>query len=258
MRAPDRAGIAAGNPRAGASWPLVPYSNRIRSGRFPWRGRVIELEKDELSGPHAIHGHGWRRPWTAHDVSPSACTLRQSHAADGFWPFDYEARQSFALTREGFTLWMSITNTGKEPMPAGLGHHPYFHRPADVRLRVTTREYWEADAEIIPLRRLPVPPTLDFSAGRAVNEVKTDHVFIGWKRPCTIEWPSAGLALDIDAAALYDRLVIFVPPGQPFFAIEPVSHDTDAVNRPEDDTGLRTLAPGESLQGEMRFTVRNL
>lgn len=258
MRAPDYAAIAQGNPRGGASWPLVPYSNRIRNGRFAWRGRLIELAKDHLSGPHAIHGNGWRHPWTAHDVSASAATLRQVHAADAFWPFDYEARQSFALTPEGFTLWMAVTNTGKEPMPAGLGHHPYFHRPDDVRLRVRTREVWEADAEILPVRRVPVPPALDFSAGRRVNDIQADGVFVDWTRPCVVEWPSARLALEIDAAEIYGRLVIFVPPGQPFFAIEPVSHDTDAINRPKDDTGLRTLGPGETLQGEMRFTIRSL
>ncbi|MBL8571854.1 MAG: aldose 1-epimerase [Phreatobacter sp.] len=258
MRAPDRAAIAAGSPRGGASWPLVPYSNRIRNGRFPWAGRIITLAQDELSRGHAIHGQGWRAPWTAHDVSQSAATLRQVHAADGFWPFDYEARQSFALTPDGFTLWMALTNTGKAPMPAGLGHHPYFHRTADVRLRVATREIWETDAEVLPVRRVPVPPAADLSAGRAVNSIESDHVHVGWKRPAVIEWPSARLALDIDATPIYDRLVVFVPPGEPFFAIEPVSHDTDALNRPQDDTGMRTLAPGETLQGDMRFTVRSL
>lgn len=258
MRAPDRAAVAQGSPRAGASWPLVPYSNRIRDGRFPWLGRIIELAKDDLGKQHAIHGQGWRRPWTTHDLSPSAATMRQVHAADGFWPFDYEARQSFALTAAGFTLWMSITNTGTTAMPAGLGHHPYFHRTADVRLRVGTREIWETDAEVLPVRRVPVPPAIDLSAGRAVNAIQSDHVHVGWTRPALIEWPSAKLALEIDAAAIYDRLVIFVPPDQPFFAVEPVSHDTDALNRPKDDTGMRTLAPGETLQGEMRFTVRSL
>jgi galactose mutarotase-like enzyme len=34
-----------------------------------------------------------------------------------------------------------------------------------------------------------------------------------------------------------------------------VSHDTDAFNRPGEDGGLRVLAPGETLQGEMRFAV---
>ena len=62
--------------------------------------------------------------------------------------------------------------------------------------------------------------------------------------------------LEISASAIFGRLIVFVPPGQPFFAVEPVSHDTDAFNRPGAQGGLRVLAPGETLQGEMRFAAR--
>jgi aldose 1-epimerase len=258
MRAPDIAAIKAGSPRGGASWPLVPYSNRIRDGRFPWRGNIVTLAKDVLSTDHAIHGNGWRRPWSVHNRSESGALLKQVHAGDDFWPFAYEAQQGFALTAEGFTLWMAVTNTGDGPMPAGLGHHPYFHRSDDVRLRVVTKEMWDADAQRFPVTRVKVPPAMDFSADRAISTATGDAVFVGWERPARITWPAARLALDIDAAAIYDRLVVFIPPGQPFFAVEPVSHDTDAFNRPKDDSGVKILAPGETLQGEMTFTVSRL
>jgi aldose 1-epimerase len=255
MRAPDLDAIRRGSPRGGASWPLVPYSNRIRDGRFPWRGRIFTLAKDVLSTDHAIHGNGWRRPWSTHERSESGVRLKQVHAGDAFWPFAYEAQQAFALTPRGFTLWMAVTNTGDGPMPAGLGHHPYFHRSDDVRLRVAAREMWDADEQRFPVKRVTVPAAMDFSADRAVASASGDAVFVGWERPARITWPAARLALDIDAGAIYDRLVVFIPPGQPSFAVEPVSHDTDAVNRPKEDSGLRTLAPGETLEGEMKFTV---
>jgi len=258
MRPPDLPGLAAGNPRAGASWPLVPYSNRIRNGRFPWRGKIIELERDWLSKEHAIHGNGWRRPWSVHDLSASAVTMKQRHAGDGFWPFSYEAQQSFALTPDGFTLWMAVTNSGAAPMPAGLGHHPYFHRTPDATLRVTTRELWETDDEKLPTRRVKVPPLLDFTAARRVDPLGLDGIFVGWMRPARIEWPAARLALNIAASSIFERLVIFIPPGEPFFAVEPVSHDTDAFNHLKDDTGVKILGPGETLQGEMSFIVQRL
>lgn len=255
MRAPDRALLRAGNPRGAASWPLVPYSNRVRGARFAWKGRTIELARDALGGDHAIHGNGWRRPWVVEDESPSAAMLVQRHEADGFWPFACEARQGFALDAGGATLWMALTNTGDADMPAGLGHHPYFRRSADARLRVGLGEMWEGDEARFPLRRVPVPARFDFSAGREVDPVDLDAVFVGWTRPARIEWPSDRLALEISASAIFGRLVVFVPPGQPFFAVEPVSHDTDAFNHPGAESGLRVLAPGETLQGEMRFAV---
>ena len=137
---------------------------------------------------------------------------------------------------------MAVTNTGDGDMPAGLGHHPYFRRSKDARLRVGLGEMWEGDEAGFPLRRVPVPARFDFSAGREVDPVDLDAVFVGWTRPARIEWPSERLVLEISASAIFGRLVVFVPPGKPFFAVEPVSHDTDAFNRPGEDGGLRVLA----------------
>jgi aldose 1-epimerase len=259
MRAPDPALIAAGNPRGGASWPLVPYSNRIRGGRFRWQDEDIELARDELSGPHAIHGDGWRRAWRATQAGPHAARLDYSHAGDAFWPFAYAAEQRFALSPDGFDLAMSIVNTGTRPMPAGLGHHPYFRRDAQTRLVVALGDMWLGDAEYFPVRRVALPPRFDFAAGRAVDPVDLDAAFVGWTRPARIEWPDAGLALEITADPIFGRLIVYIPRGKDFFAVEPVSHDTDAVNRPpEQETGLRVLGPGETLAGSMRFSVRPL
>jgi aldose 1-epimerase len=259
MRAPDLAEIAARNPRGGASWPLVPYSNRIRDGRFPWHGRVIELARDHLSGDHAIHGNGWRRPWQVVSADAAHAVLAQRHTPDGFWPFAYHARQDFALTPDGFALTMSVENTGDEAMPAGLGHHPYFRRAADTRLQVGLGEMWDGDAARFPRRRVTVPEAFDFRTARPVDPIDLDAVFVGWTRPARIEWPDAGLALEIAADPLYGRLVVFIPPGRDVFAVEPVSHDTDAMNRaPDADHGLVRLAPGATLAGRMTFRVMPL
>ena len=256
MRAPDLAEIAARNPRGGASWPLVPYSNRIRDARFPWRGRMIELARDHLSGDHAIHGQGWRRPWQVVSADATRAVLEQRHAPDGFWPFAYRARQDFTLTPDGVALTMSVENIGDEAMPAGLGHHPYFRRAPDTRLQVGLGSMWEGDAACFPRRRVTVPDAFDFRTARAVDAIDLDAVFVGWTRPARIDWPDAGLALEISADAIYGRLVVFIPPGRNVFAVEPVSHDTDALNRPpEDDHGLACLAPGEILSGGMTFRV---
>lgn len=259
MRAPDAGLIGAGNPRGGASWPLVPYSNRIRNGCFDWLGGRIELARDELSGPHAIHGDGWRRAWTVLCASADAARIAYRHPGDRFWPFAYAAEQHFELTVDGFRLGMSLTNTGTQAMPAGLGHHPYFRRAPDTRLAVRLGDMWLGDEERFPARRVPLPGAFDFADGRKVDTVDLDAAFLDWERPARIEWPDAGLALEISADDLFGRLIVFVPPGQPFFAVEPVSHDTDAVNRsPGTPTGLRVLEPGETLAGEMRFDLRPL
>jgi aldose 1-epimerase len=54
-------------------------------------------------------------------------------------------------------------------------------------------------------------------------------------------------------------LVVYVPAGRDFFAVEPVSHMNNAVNRPDAvDNGLSNIAPGEQLTGRVRFAVETL
>src|SRR5262245_51690171 len=50
--------------RGHASYPLVPYSNRIADARLVFDGREYALERNFGDHPHSIHGVGWQREWT--------------------------------------------------------------------------------------------------------------------------------------------------------------------------------------------------
>jgi aldose 1-epimerase len=57
---------------------------------------------------------------------------------------------------------------------------------------------------------------------------------------------------------LFGHLVVYVPPGQDFFCVEPVSHVNDGFNlldRGVAGTGVRILEPGERLAGVVRLSV---
>ena len=56
-----------------------------------------------------------------------------------------------------------------------------------------------------------------------------DNCFDGWDGRATIVWPARRLRLDLEASAPFRHLVIYVPPGQSFFCVEPVSHANGQV-----------------------------
>jgi aldose 1-epimerase len=65
------------------------------------------------------------------------------------------------------------------------------------------------------------------------------------------------MSITLSASAGMDFLHLYMPPGRGFFCAEPVSHMPGAIQRPGMlGTGLRFLAPGESLQAWMRIEVR--
>ena len=108
--------FAQRDPREAASFPLVPFSNRIADGRFAFGGAVHQLDRNSPPEPHAIHGHGWQHAWTVREASARAAALEFAHRVVNT-PFDYRATQSFALTADSLTVTLEIANTGGTPMP---------------------------------------------------------------------------------------------------------------------------------------------
>ena len=243
--------------REAASFPLVPFSNRVADGRFAFAGAVYQLDRNSPPEPHAIHGHGWQHAWTVRKASARSAVLEFAHRIAGT-PFDYRATQSFALAEDGLSVTLEIANTGGTPMPAGLGLHPYFLRSEAVTLCARLEHVWRADARKLPQERAPLPPEWDFGNALRVATLALDNCFGGWRGTAAIRWPERDLGLVITADPVFGHLVIYIPAGQDFFCVEPVSHVNDGFNlaaRGVADTGVQILAPGASLRGAVCLAV---
>ena len=243
--------LARGEPGGLSSFPLVPWSNRIRAGRFTFGGRSIALTPN-LRG-HAIHGLGYRTSWTVADRGPSEAVLDHRHAA-GEWPWSYRATQRIALTASGLDVEMVVTNESETTMPVGLGWHPYFPRTAATTLHAHVTGIWLTDDEILPTACVTPPTDRDPRRGLAVDRVALDNVFLGWDREAVITWPERHARLRLTARGPLTTLVVYTPPGEPFFCAEPVSHITEAFNLAaagRQDTGMLSLTPGESACAAM-------
>ena len=255
LRPATATAIADRDPLGMASFPLVPFSSRIREGRFGFGGHAVSLPLNFPPERHAIHGHGWQASWHIVDVEEDTATIAYTHAADR-WPWAYEAGQTFSLGETGLSLIMTLTNRGDGPMPAGLGPHPYFVRTPGARIAATVDRLWGSDSEVMPTALTAPPPGRDLNAGLAPAETVMDNTFTGWDHRVEISWPEWGARLVMEAPPPLDFLVVFTPPGEDYFCVEPVSNMTDAFNLAaagRRDTGMTVLEPGETLTGIVRF-----
>jgi len=245
-----------------ASWPLVPYSNRINKGRFSFGGADYEVAVEYL-GPanknswHASHGQGWRYPWDVVRQEGKRCDLAFVLTDRRVWPSPYKAMQSFRLDDKGLTLRLSVKNTGKMPMPVGLGLHPYFPRPRGTTLQAVVGKLWEIDENTIPSRLVSTPAKYNFVTPKALDTARLDHCFEGYGGIMEIVWPGMPVKLRVTSSKNLGHFVVYTPRGKDFFCAEPVSHMPDAVNRMKKDstTGLVVLKPGETLSADYRFEV---
>ncbi len=257
MRPAGPAFFADHDPFQASSFPLVPFSNRIADRRFGFQGRVHELPVNFPSEPHAIHGQGWQLAWTVAEADARHAVLELAHRIAGT-PFDYRARQTLALGDRGLEMALELTNAGAGPMPAGLGVHPYFVRTAGVTLEARLGRVWLMDERKLPTAPAPLPAGWDFEGAPRLAGLALDHCFGGWDGSALIHWPETGTRLRIEAEPLFGHLVVYIPPDQAIFCVEPVSHANDAFNladRGVPDTGVRILAPGETLGGHIGFYV---
>ncbi len=242
-------------PRALGCYPLVPFSGRVAGRHFTWRGVTHELPA--LLNGHAIHGAGWQEPWRVADLDARSLSLVLDHIPGPLWPFAFRAEQYFVLSPEGLTVELEITNTDMQPTPAAFGLHPYFPRNAATTLQFSAAKVWlnPANAEI-PDRSETVPAAWDHTAPRTPVE-GIDNCFASWTRPARITWPDRGLALSITADPVLAHLVVYIPPGRDFFAVEPVANMNDGLNRMDRGTehGFAVLQPGATLRGSVSFLV---
>lgn len=251
LRPASDTALASGMGKDTACYPLVPFSNRIANGRLAFEDDLIHLKPNWPGIRHPMHGDGWAQAWDVvrHDrQSAELAYVHERGEGVAGWPFRYRARQTFDLDDAGLTVALSIENLEDCAVPAGLGLHPYFVRDADTELACRLAGVWRTDAEVLSLQRVPLPPEWDFSLSRRVEGMGLDHCFDGWDGQATVTWPQRGLRLVLSATEAFRHLVIYVPDGQRYFCIEPVSHANGAV-------GQTRLAAGATLGGEISFRL---
>jgi aldose 1-epimerase len=258
LRPASASALASRRSDGMACFPLVPFSNRVRDGRFAFQGRDVAMARNVPGQAHVEHGHGWQNSWRIAAQTRTSMTIVHRHDADD-WPWRYEAQQRFTLDDNGLTVDISALNLSETPMPVGLGLHPYFPRTARTRLAAGVAQMWSTDDEVMPTALIDVPPDLRLARGLAVNTSALDNCFTGWSGAARVEWPERCAALTMTATAPLSFLVVYTPPDEPYFCAEPVSNCTDAFNlaaHGRDDTGMIVLAPRARATGTIRFTTQ--
>jgi aldose 1-epimerase len=242
----------ATDPLQSACFPLVPYCNRIRDGRFAWRGREVELPPNFLHERHSLHGLSWHRPWHVLEQGDAHAAMGDECDGSGLWPWPYRAGLLVALDDNGCSITLAVLNSGGEDMPVGLGLHPYFRRRPETRVGFAAKTVLLNDADSMPTG-IEAPPAHfgDFAAGAALPRETIDNCYRGWAGTVSIEDDLGTISMTATGAP---HLHLYAPSDASALCCEPVSHTPDALNRAPEE--MIVLAPGRSAQVTMRIEAR--
>jgi aldose 1-epimerase len=252
LRRADGAAIASGDPLRFASFPLVPFSNRIANGNFQWDGEQIEIDRNFAPEIHAIHGVGWKMPWEISDQSATRCVLSLCHKADSRWHWPFSATQTVVLTEQTMEITLEAVNLSDEPRPLAFGHHPYFDQH-NAFLAFNAEQVFMSDSDGLPSHPETPFGAFDFSKGEQVEGRDIDHCYSGWPGEARIIWQDRPLGLVITSTM--SAAVVYIPKYGDAFCFEPVPHINNALNRPNDEPAMPIIHPGGSYRSMIKMAA---
>ncbi|RHA38437.1 aldose epimerase family protein [Cellulomonas rhizosphaerae] len=262
---------AIGDPEKCASFPMVPWSNRLREGVLSFGGRTWQLQRNGADGT-AIHGAVRYSAWSVVEQSESSIDLEleTSSLVGVNFPWRFASRIRYEVVDDALRVTTSVRNTDTSSFPAGFGHHPYLQRslhpaheqtpicpPGQPVVHIPTGRGYPLDHGMATGAAGAVPARADFSSPRALGSAFIDDVLRDW-RDVRVTYPEAGVTLDVRADPIYEHLVVYAPRRRACFAIEPVTNVNGGFalhGAGVPGTGVFVLEPGEERTGSFTFRV---
>lgn len=237
---------------------LFPFPNRMRDGRYRFAGRDYQFAVNEAATGTALHGFLFRVPARVVDESRTAenHTATLEYQCDGRdeagYPFSARVALTYTLSADGaLAVEMSVENIDDQPMPVGIGWHPYYTlgRPIDE----CVLQMPPAQRVLIDERMLPTGERVDeerFVSPAMLGETAFDDCFVvAPGRQQAILWSEPdnfGLSLWQQAGETSMHFMqLYIPPDRQSIAVEPMSCGIDAFNT---GAGLVVLEPGQGYR----------
>ncbi|HEV7134990.1 MAG TPA: aldose 1-epimerase family protein [Steroidobacteraceae bacterium] len=241
---------------------LVPWPNRLRDGRYDFKGTTYQVPLTEPAKRNAIHGFLRWESWTLADRGDDWVVLEHALRPREGYPFFLRLGAEYRLSETGLTATFTATNCGDRPCPYGIGAHPYLRVDAetinDCWLEAPGGRHLLEDDQAIPVGVADVDGSeYDFRAPRQIRQTELDTTFVvsmrgadgrAWVRL----WPDGegpGVGLWMDQA--YPYYMLFTGDSLPdasqrrrAVGVEPM---TCAPNAFASGDGLIVLAPGEAI-----------
>ncbi len=219
---------------------MAPWCGRIDAETVTVGSRVIDLDSNFPDGT-AIHGQVHTQPW---ELRPDG-GLAIEAGGDG-WPWNYEVSLRIEVKEPTVRIVLDLLNRSGDPMPAGLGIHPWFRRPVRVAIR--------GGAFHSP--NTATPPQAERVLGhfdlRRIGQM-ADDLDATWTDladpPVELVWPDAGIRATMRADPPAPYVVAASPSYLDAIAVELQTHAPQGLRRllRGEPGALTMLKPGQSL-----------
>lgn len=240
--------------------PIFPVINRLDGGRYTHLGSRYQLPINEPERDNALHGFLTElvpQVEVAEGATSSECTLTYHYRGQyAGYPFPADVQFHFVLHDDAsLELSMSVTNMHDQPIPVGIGWHPYFTLGGDVdRLAL---QLPQVKRVLVDERLLPTGEHAEFQAfsqPQRIGKTELDTCFAIQEIPGDATARTTLWSEELDRGLEVwqhtgthglNFLQLCTAPDRQSIAIEPVSCGINAFNTGE---GLIELAPRQQIR----------
>ena len=221
---------------------LFPTPNRVRDSKFTFDGQTYTFPANERT--HFIHGLVHKLPWKAGAASADAKSASMETYLDWdssqpdfkLFPIKHRLSLRFTLDSHGVKLAFTVDNQDTKRLPFGFAFHPWFQilgSRAETYLQVPAQKHMEAEG-LLPTGNLADLAGTPFDLRKPVSleMLKLDDVFWGLtpKDIPGYEARDKGIKVSLGGSPEFTHMVVYTPPGRPFFCMENQTCSTDAHN----------------------------
>jgi galactose mutarotase-like enzyme len=248
-----RAGHSGGLPL------LAPWANRLGSMHYKVGAHAVDLTG---LGVHTdgnglpIHGLLLGRPgWEVRELRHKrgiASVLATVDVDQPAFPFPHRIEVEAHVHEDRLAVSTTVVPIGRRSVPVAFGWHPYLRLPGSARhtwnLRLPRRDHLLLDAHGIPTGEC----VTEAAQAAPIARRRFDDLYaFGARRVLALEAPD-GAAVEVRADHAYPYAQVWVPPGKPFAALEPMTAPTDALRR----GSVQLVGPGDAHRARFTIAVR--
>jgi len=238
---------------------LAPWANRLGDRRFRVAGVDVDLRRRRLhtdGNGLPIHGLLVGAPgWTVTSERTGGrgpTTVTAVHEVDTpAFPFPHRIELDLTLRPGRLDVRTVVVPTTRRRVPVAFGWHPYLRVPgaprSQWRLVLPARDHLLLDDRGLPTGAGVAEGAEAVPIGRR----SFDDLYALRRRPVlALETDDHGVEIRADAA--YPFAQVWVPPGRPFAALEPMTAATDALT----SGAVPVVEPGDAFSASFAVVIR--
>jgi aldose 1-epimerase len=240
---------------------LYPWANRLAGMSYTTLGQSVELDPTSrllYFDAHGLPMHGvpWSRlKWHVTSEATNSLVSQLDWDSDALlavFPYPHQLTFTAQLEATQLTLEIIVRANKSTQVPLSFGVHPYLQLPVQARsewiVDFPAMQHLELDANQIPTGRKERFHGLEgplnnhtFDDGFALLEDAEQFIVEGGGRRVTMKFLKG-----------FPYAQIFVPPGQSYIALEPMTAPANAL---VSGRGLGFVQPGESSRASFALEI---